>query len=494
MRKAILGVFMAVMLIASAGTAAAAPGLNYSDDRSPDPTAVEDELIISEHDRGEMSALNEYYDDNGEVAKLPATVNQSQDTPAGVRFDQIDAEAHYLFPRIDGESDNTATWTDAAEWTKSSGTNSGVAISDADADGVPKVNYDGSIATGEQATSTFSNNVSITSDADKRVMLAVVNVNELTTGATVEVRAVDSDGDYRYAEINGSANANADDVIANSTGNGYVFQGKLNTMPMAGTGDGNMDEIQSVDVVQIESNSDVTLAGFDLDKKSTVDLAEIERNTDGDGDLEKTTATNLYTGGVTNVTGIDTLGSAYDDAVLNDLHVYDVEYRMADLMDDEEYQTNFSSADDYSYPQQLELYADLEVPSAIDLTHGTLTIEFEQGLVEERYVVAEVAEDADSTEAFGNLSDSAYSSWASSLGSKGSTATVDATVSADTNYRVHMVVLLQDDEVDAIQQTGGMGPTGSSSGGFFSTLFGQATGLVGVAVGALGLRRVFGSG
>lgn len=494
MKGKLLAVFMTVLTISSVGTAAAAPGLNYSDDRSPDPTAVEDQLIISEHDRGEMSALTDYYDDNGEVAELPATVNQSQDTPAGVRFDQIDAEAHYLFPRIDGETDNAATWTDASEWTTSSGSNSGVTVSDADADGVQKVNYDGSIATGEQATSTFANNVSITTDADKRVMFAVVNVNELTSGAAVEVRAVDSDGDYRYAEINGSANAADSDVIANSTGNGYVFQSKLNSLPLAGSGDGSMDEIQSVEIVQIESNSDVTLAGFDLDKKSTVDLAEIERDTDGDGELEQTTATNLYEGGVTNVTGLDTLGSAYDDAVLNDLHVYDVEYRMSDLVDSEEYSTNFSSADDYTYPQKLELYADLEVPSAIDLSHGTLTLEFEQGLVNERYVVAEIAEGADTTEEFGNLSDSAYSSWTGSLGSKGSTATVDSSVSADTNYRVHMIVLLQDDEVDALQATGAIGPTGSSGGGFFSTLFGQITGLVTVAAGAIGLRRVFGSG
>jgi hypothetical protein len=219
------------------------------------------------------------------------------------------------------------------------------------------------------------------------------------------VRAVDADGDYRYAEINASENASNEDIIANGTGNGYVFAEKLANLPLAGSGDGSFDEIQKVEVVAADADIGVTMAGLDLDKKSEMDLAEIERDTDSDGDLETTTVTNYYEGGVANITDLDTLGSDFDNAVIADLHVYDVEYQLADISDSEEYSTEFSNADDYNYPQKLELFADMEVPSAIDLSHGSLTMEFEQGLVESRYAIAEVATGADTSEEFGNLTD-----------------------------------------------------------------------------------------
>jgi hypothetical protein len=86
MRHAILAVFMALTLIASPalGTATPVPGVNFTSEKAPNPTAVEDELTIVTHDRGEMNAPLEYYNDSGEITTLPATVNQSQDTPVGV--------------------------------------------------------------------------------------------------------------------------------------------------------------------------------------------------------------------------------------------------------------------------------------------------------------------------------------------------------------------------------------------------------------------------
>lgn len=492
MKRTILAVFLTLTLIASpmAGAAAAEPDLNFSSDKAPNPTAEEDELIVVEHDRGEMSEPLEYYDNGGEIQKLPATVNSSQDTPVGVRFDQIDAEQYRLFPRIDGESENSATWTKSSDWTASSGTNSGMTIADADADGIQKVSADASVASGETATANFSSNVSITSDANKRVLLFAGSVDNLASGATVEVRAVDSDGDYRVAEVNASRNASADDVIANGTGTGFVFQQRLSDLALEGNGDGSFDGIQHVQVVAADADAQVTIAGLDVEKKSTFDLAEIERDTDGDGELEATTVTDIYTDGVTNMTSLDTMGSTFDTAVIKNLHVYDVQYQFSDLVDTDEYSTSFSAADDYSFSQKLEAYGDLEVPSAIDLKHGTLTLTFDQGLPGERYVTFEVAEGADTSEAFGNVSDSSYSSVTGSLSGQGSTATLDGSVSADTNYRVHMVILYQDSEVSDLQQsslTGG--PTDTSNGGFLSTIWGKIAAVIGSVGTVLGLAR-----
>ncbi|WP_424001186.1 hypothetical protein ACOZ4I_15690 [Haloarcula salina] len=496
MRRAILAVFLTLTVIASpiAGTASAAPGLNFSSEKTPNPTFVEDELTIVTHDRGEMDDPLEYYNDSGEITRLPATVNQSQDTPVGVRFDKIDADRYTLFPRVDGEVENSATWTAAADWTTSSGASSSMSVTDADADGVQKLQFDATVASTETATATLANNVSITSDPNKRILTTVLNVETLS--GTGEIRAVDGDGDYRYAELNASRAASNDTVVANATGNGIVFQERLSNLPLAGSGDGSFDSIQKVEIVGVDNDVTVTVAGLDLGTKSTDTLGEIQRDTDGDGELETTSATDYYEGGVANLTGLDTMGSAFDDAVITDLKVYNVQYQFADLTDSAEYSTEFSSADDYNYPQKLELYADMEVPSAIDLSHGDISLEFEQGLVESRYAVAEVATGADTSEAFGNLTDDgSYTSVTDTLGSQGSTATFISSASADTNHRIHLVVLLQDEEATTLQNTGMMGgPTDSGSGGFFSTLWGQITGLVAALAGAVGLSRLMGGG
>lgn len=497
MRKAILAVFLTLTVVTGtsglvAAQSASGPGLDFENDKAPNPTIHEDQLIVGEHDLGEMNDSLQYYDDDGNMQRLPATVNQSQDTPVGVRFDKINADAYTQFPRIDSESGNSANWTIAGNWSTSSGASSSMAVADADSDGMNRVNFDASVASSETATATLTDDIGITTDPNKRVMMAVINVDQLTSGSTVELRAVDGDGDYRSATISGSADANGQTTIANSTGDGYVFQSKLNEMALEGSGDGTFNEIQEVQVVVSDSDAEVTVSGLDLDRKSERDLGEIQRDTDDDGDLEATTITNYYEGGVADLTGLDTLGSMYDGAVINDLRVYDVEYQYSDLTDDSEFSTEFSDSD-YSYPKQLELYGDLQVPSAIDLTHGTLTVEFEQGMVNDRYAIAEVATDIDSEEAFGNLSDSDYTSWTSALGSVNSTATIQANANADTTYRIHMVVLLQDDEVSDLRASGGglFGPTGGDGGG---GIIGWIVGAGAAVLGGLGLRRVFGSG
>lgn len=477
MKLSLHGLFvvaMAAMLIAVAPAAAAGPALDFDDERTPDPYIHEDTLTVAEHNTGDMSSLTEYYDDNGDVAELPATVNSSQDAPAGVRFDKIDSEDYRLFPRIDNEEDNSATWTDSSKWTKSSGASSSVTISDADgttASGVPAVKTDATVATGETATATYKDNVSITSDADKRVLMFVGNVDALTTDATVEIRAVDSDGDYRYAEVNASADGNASDVIATGTGNGFVFQEKLANLPIAGSGDGAMQEIDQVDVVHVESDSTVTIVGLDVDKKSEYDVAEIEHDRDGDGEDELEVVQDYYEGGVASVSGVDSLGAYADGASIMDLEVYDVEYRFSQLSDSDDHSVEFRDSEDYgAYDQVLEIHGRLAVPSQIDLSHGTLELRDDQGLVSERYKVAEYATAQGDTE-LDNVSDSDWNDVASAYSSKDDTQTLASSgINAGENLIVHLEIVLQDDEASALQSSPTAGPTGQAGGGIVAML------------------------
>lgn len=483
-RRTFLALLIAGAVLMQAPAAAAAPGLDFTDDRTPNPEVVSASETISEHDLGAMDSPLEVYDDSGEVTELPATYNESQDAPFGLRYDKVEADAYTYFPRVDGETDNGATWTAAGQW--SSDANS--AVSDADADGVEKLQVDVTAAGG---TATFGgSNVSITSDADKRVMMFVGNVDSLGSGAEVQVRAVDSDGDYRYANISSSDAANADYTIANGTGNGFVFQQKLADLPMAGTGDGNMGEIQSVEVTSLGSTATVTIAGLDLEKKSTLDFGTVERDTDGDGDLETTTVEDYHEGGEARLTEYR-FGSTFDAAVLHDWTVYDVRYPLSMQDDASQYNTEFSDSSDSSYGNELSITADVWAPNYIDLSHGALSLELDQGLIGERYGEIRVASDVAEDTAIGDLNDSDYTDKSGSVAQKGDTITLVSGPSGDTEYRVDLTVYLKNDEVDALSAPGGMGPTGGG-GGFFSTLTGQITGIVASVAGFLGLRRLFG--
>ncbi len=53
-----------VALLLVGTVSAAAPGLDFSDDRAPNPTVVESELVVAEHDRAEMDSPLDYYDDD----------------------------------------------------------------------------------------------------------------------------------------------------------------------------------------------------------------------------------------------------------------------------------------------------------------------------------------------------------------------------------------------------------------------------------------------
>lgn len=112
-------------------------------------------MTIAQHDRGEMTSELQYFDDSGEIATLPATVNSSQDTPYTFRADQIDSDAFTQFPR-----DKNVSAIDATEWSTTSGASSSMTISQTDgatASGVDSVEFNASVVSGETATATFGN-------------------------------------------------------------------------------------------------------------------------------------------------------------------------------------------------------------------------------------------------------------------------------------------------------------------------------------------------
>lgn len=496
---ALLVVMLVGQVLAAGAIAAESPGLDYTDDRTPNPYIHEGTLTVGEHDRGEMDSRTQYFADDGTVTSLPAVTNTSIKHQVGIRYDKIVADAYKKFPRVSGESGNAHNWTTASNWTTSTSdaTNVTPTLSDADADGVDKVKFSTSgMAAGDTATATFNERVEVTSDATKRVLFGVVNVDTLPAGANVSLRAVDADGDYKAAYIDDSLSASDQNVVANATGNGYVFQERLSNLATEGTGDGTFGEVDKVEIVVTEADAAVTVAGLDVERKSFLTLGKYATDEDGDKVYTDETAAafeNVTNAGSHNLTTLSTMGSWASSASIKDLEVYDVRYEAAELTDADDWNVTFSAADDYgAYPTKLDTRYRLTVPNAIDLKHGTLELRDYQGFVGERYAKVRFAEATGSTN-FSNVS--SWTTKTRSYTDADTERTLDATVTAGDNFWIQHVVLLQEGEDDELRKSSSVagGPTGKS-GGFFSTLLGQITGLAVAVVGFLGLRNWFGGG
>lgn len=469
---------MVALLVAAPAAAASGQGVNWNAEKAPELYKHEDVLTVAAHDRADMTSPLEYYDDSGEVTSLPAHLNETQDTPVGVRLDKIEADRYQLFPRVSGETENKQTWLNAANWTTSTNDATNVSPSLADADGatasgVPAVAFSASgMGAGDTATASFGQGVTITSDADKRVLMFAGSVPTLPAGSSVEIRAMDSDGDYRYASINSSADASQGHVIVNTTTTGIFYQSRLSNLPIAGTGDGAMGEIASVDLVMAEGDAKVNVVGLDLEGKTIVSLGETMEDTDGDGDDEPNTVENYTAGGELDLTSLSTLGSTYDSAVIHDLKVYNVRYGVSDL-DPSDYRSEFGDAEDYgAYDRDLQIEAPLKVPTAIDLSHGTLTLRGDQQFVNERYAFLGVHEDAAKDSNASSVNDSDYTDKKSAYSQKDDTHTLLSTgVTAGSTDWIQVTILLLNSEYEALSkpEDAVMGPPGDS-GGMFSNV------------------------
>lgn len=481
--RTMLVVLMALSVFAVApASAETVDRPNYASDNVDEKYIYEKQIDVDTHDRGEMSSLKQYYDDNGDVQTLPVEFNESIDHRVGVHFDKVNSDAWTQFPR-----DKDYSAINASHWTVG-GTNSS-AFSVVERDGQPAENVeaigfttDGSLGSGAQANATFTD-VAITSDAAKRTPFMGLNIGTLETGTELRIQFKDADGDYKEFIVNSSADPSNAHVIANATGTGYFTQERLENVATSGSGDGTFSEIQSVEVVVVDGDVDATMYALDTERKSLVDLGTQLKDTDDDDELEEVEVEDVEQSGHVRLVDLSSMDSTFDSAKVNDLSVFGLKWTAEKLEDSDRYNYTADTADSYAgYEHKLESTERLRVIQAIDLSHHGLELRVEQANVGERYKTTQYAEGSSS-----DLSD--VSSWSSfSMGGEGETIVVDDTVQPGTNYDLNMVVVYQDSEFDSVlgnsDGEGGTGDGTKSAGGYGSIPL-----IGGVLVGLLGLFR-----
>ncbi len=476
---AVLAAF--AVLLSGVAPALAAGGLNYSDSgKAPNPYIAVDSVTVEDWDNSEFDSPLEYYDDSGEAAELPATVNRSDDpdklgngtvNPISVTATDIDVEEFGGFPRKDGEDNNKISVLHADEWTTSGATVSNVTT----APGVSAVEYAGTASSDSSSYSDFS----ITSSVEKRYVQIGADISSASGTPTFEVH--DSDGDYVVVELyNSSADASDAAVLANSTGEGQVLQTQVGKLEVKGSGDGTMGEMTKI-VVSGDVNADFSLINLEKTGQYTFGQKYVESDNSDDLETEDITEPN----GEYRVHSVDTFGSTLDNAVFKGLSVT-ADFRASDLASSD---VKSSFEKDNAFPNWdtvADLYYKISLPSAYDLSYSGVTLVQEQQWPGTRYVTLEVAEGVGDTE-FSDIS--SWSSKASSFDNQDKTHTLDSTVSVGTEYAIHIQLKLTGDEASAMQTAGGSGGAGifgGGSGGIMDTIFGLPGLIAGAVVGLFG--------
>ena len=467
-RSLLVALIVSMMFMgAVAPTALAAADFNESASAAQNPYIATD-VTVESYDRSTMEP-GQYEDDSGEIATLPATVNQSEDVddigsgtvnPYQFVATDIDFEDAGAFPHAE---ENISAVDNETRWTiDESGSAGTMTVADSTtAPGVEALEVTTSSQTdSDTAVATFSD-VSITSDAQKRYFQAMLDVNALDTGATVELRAVDSDGDYVATTINTSATASDDDVIATGTGEGYVIQEQIGSLTVAGNGDGTMAEIQEVEVAVMDGNADVRISALNVDKTSEWKLGDERVDTDDEDDFETESMYDVSTPGAIGVYNLETMGTTFDNAEINGLTM-PMEFHASDLANDEqEVNVTFTEAAQYpNFENRMDAYYRLELPDAYDLTYAGATLQQDVTLPNSRYQTVEIAEGASDTD-FADIS--GWTDTLGAIGSQGDTVTLDDTIQPGQEIAFHTTVLVTDDEKANLEATA----TSGGGGGFF---------------------------
>lgn len=487
-KRLIALVLAGTMLLSVAGGAAIAQSvddpqeIDYESDATPN-VAIETTVTVDEVEPG--WGPTEYEGNNGELQELPAHVNDSVENPASLVATHINEEEFTAFPNA-GEEDS-ASWVDSSEWSADSSLQ---VTETTTAPSVDALNFatDGSMTAGDSASATFEN-VSINSDEERRYLQLAADVNTLGNDSSVEVRITDEDGDYKRVLIDGENSSDEKDVLASSEVDGAVSQvqlGELETHNVTGS-DGTFNNIDSVDVVANDGEADVSFALMNAERMSTYTFGEQRYDSDGDGEMDDT-RTITEPQGEYAVTGIDTLGSTFDDATFRNVD-YELTFSASDLEDANDAQVEFAEAESYPSFDWFGTHSyRLSLPDAYALSYSGSELVFTGDLPEDRYQVVQVAEGVGDTE-FANVT--GWTSYTDQVVT-GERVMLSNTVDSGEEIAVQTEALITDSEKNDIESPssgGAMGPTGGSDdGGFFSFLF-SIPGMIVSTVGGLAVWK-----
>ncbi|KAB1193626.1 hypothetical protein GJR96_09305 [Haloferax sp. MBLA0076] len=454
----ILAVVMAVLLVTTPAAAAdASSKIDFSADATPNPGyAVQ--LTKASHNMSWDSPLI-YENNDGDIVTAPAEVNGSIDNPYELTPTHVAVDDFGAFPH---DKENVSALS-ASEWSSDSTL---TVVNSQPVTGVDGLNIatNGSMTASDSVSASFSN-FSIENDIQKKHLAVGVDVDALDADTTVEVRAVDDDGDYYVAEVN-SSRTTGSDLIANSTGDGYVFQEQMGKMDLVTAGDGSVGTLETVEVVVTGGDADVTMSMLNLDKLSKYKLGTTLKNTDDDDDLETVDVYEKNASGNLKLNELSSMGSWADSAEIKGL-TFDANFT-AEKLPDEDVKVEFKETGNKypGYYGTVTVQYRMDLEDAYDLDYAFPVLQDEQSVTRDRVLSVEVAEGVSESTAFEDIE--SWTDKTASYTSLDRSITLDDTVQPGQDTVVKFEYKVTEDQFTAMQPSVGGPGFSSDDGGWFS--------------------------
>lgn len=492
---------LALVVVSLVASAAAAPVLAAESTNTVDTDAdaahnpyVDADVEKATHEMGWSD--QEYEDDQGDMATLPAETNTTADNPYKLTYSDIETSAYGEFP-VNSKTEDVDSALNASGWATPTGSPT---VSDVTtAPGVEAVEVtNSSMADGDTAEATF-NGFKITSDIDKRYVQVVADVDTLNSASNVSIRFEDTDGDYVAAEIDPDDDSSTGNTMANATGDGYVFQQQIGEMTVTnpGAGDGTLDNINQTTVHIEDGDATIQIAALNVEKTKPWKLGEEKVDSDGDDELETETVHEINSSGNYAIRSLDSMGTSFDAATIHDLTIPMKFYsgmQSGETEDDKaKHNLTAENATQFvNFEWRVTDYRRIVIPSAYDLSYSNTELRMNQPVPDTRYQEVGYATDQADT----NVSDISFTDVTSSFSSVDDEVDMTTGVNAGEVTVVKIDYVVTADELTdilSIDTGGGGAPMDDDSGGFFGNIWAQLMTLVGGVLGFLGLKRAGGN-
>ena len=465
-------VLVACMLVATPVAAQENQTINFEHENAPNFYIAHDKTKAV-HDM-QWSSWTVYEDDQGDLADLDVSLNDSEDIDNPFSFTVTDInESDFHRSPVDKEN---VSLLEASEWTTT-----GATVSDVEtAAGVEALRIEASA--GDTAEMS---NFSVTSDENKRVLGIALDVNSLGSGATMDISVVDEDGDAKTVMVADGA-SESDQLIANGTGEGYLLQHRLGDLPTEANGDGTFSNIQRVEVAVSGGAADVEIAALNVEKKSEWVLGSEKYQADDDDELETRDITEVDTAGDISITSLDTMGATFDDAQLHDL-TFPAEKRLSDLDMANLMVEQKQTGNQYpGYYGTTTVYARLGLVDAYDISNANAVLKANQTFPSNYLVGVQVKEGVSDDTAFADID--GWTDETATFTTQDETYVVDQTIQSGQDHVLKITIKHPTKEMfNAYVTMGGGGGGFFGGGGFIGGFFEWFMGGLAAVLGLLGI-------
>lgn len=413
-------------------------------------------------------------DDGFDLVDAPD--DETPHNPVTIKASNILADEFREFPRgitYDDDSDSNTSEIpvsalDATHWSLSQATNGSLSVSDGERDSL--IVSSSSVADGETVSATLdlstvgSSDGTITSGMSRKFIQLLTDIDTLTSGATVEIALVGSDGVEVTASIDPAGDSSTAGVLSTSTGDSQVLEARVGELE---TDQGvSLADIQQVVIRINDADAALQIHGLNAERSSRWTFGREEyAETRDDGSTTISTRDVVGPRGTFGVTDLGTLPEIWAQSDILSV-TYDAVVEAESLASEQVLARSAPLGETYNYDESLEYLYTFTGPSAYSIESLSFdSMTDEAALAGSRYLRADVATGVTAPETWDDADAISWTDRTDQYSQPGAAVELLSTVNASDTTVVRFKTQHSSDEIGDATRSGGVAVASGGDGG-----------------------------